>query len=72
MFLERITSDALNDRGGSVSVEGWIFINFRITDYIVVNAEDEEEVVGIVIFTSMDTTQYRIQGGDWWLSKRNQ
>ena len=53
LILERIISDALEDHKGSLRVGGRIFINFRVVDDIVVNAEEEEEPNDII--TSVDT-----------------
>ena len=40
--------EALDDHEGSVSIRGWLNINFRFADDIVVNAEEEKEA-GVLV-----------------------
>ena len=57
-------SGALEDHKGSVSTGGRIFINFRLADGIVVNAEEIQEADDIV--TSMPVYNlYKVQDCDW-------
>ena len=57
IFLERIMCEALDDNEGSVSIGGRLITNFRFSDDIVVNAEDEEEA-GVLV-DRLDATTTR-------------
>ena len=48
IFLERIMYEVLDGHESSVSIGGRLITNFRFADYIVVNAEEEEEA-GVLV-----------------------
>ena len=52
--------EALDDHEGSVSIEGRNITNFRFADYIVVNAEEEEEAGVLVNRLDTNTTRYKM------------
>ena len=55
--------EALDDHEGSVSIGGRLIINFRFTDDIVVNAEEEEEAGVLVDRLDTTTTRYKKEIG---------
>ena len=59
IFLERIMCEALDDHEGSVSIGGRLITNFRFADYIVVNAEEEEEAGVLIDCLDRTTTRYK-------------
>ena len=63
IFLERIMCEALDDHEGSVSIGGRLITNFRFADYIVVNAEEEEEAGVLVVRLDASTTRYKMEIG---------
>ena len=63
IFLERIMCEALDDHEGSVNIGGWLIINFRFADDIVVNAEEEEEAGVLIDRLDRTTTRYKMEIG---------
>ena len=63
IFLERIIYEALDDHGGSVIIGGRPITNFRFADYIVVNAEEEEEAGVLIGSLDRTTTSYKMEIG---------
>ena len=61
IFLERIMCEALDDLEGSVSIGGQPITNFRFTDDIVVNAEEEEEAGVLIDRLHRTTTRYKME-----------
>ena len=55
--------EALDDHEGSVSIGGQLITNFRFTDDIVVNAEEEEEAGVLVDRLDTTTTRYKMEIG---------
>ena len=55
--------EALDDHEGSVSIGGRLITNFRFADYIVVNAEEEEEASVLVVRLDASTTRYKMEIG---------
>ena len=64
IFLERIMCEALDEHDwGSVSIAGRLITNFRFSDDIVVNAEEEEEAGILVDGFDTTTTRYKMETG---------
>ena len=63
IFLERIMCEALDGHEGSVSIGGRLITNFRFTDDMVVNAEEEEEAGILVDRLDTTTTRYKMEIG---------
>ena len=63
IFLVRIMCEALDDHEGSVSIGGRLITSFRFADYIVVNAEEEEEAGVLVDRLDTTTARYIIEIG---------
>ena len=63
IFLERIMCEVLDDHEGSVSIGGRLITNFRFTDDIVVNAEEEEEAGVLVDRLDTTTRRYKMEIG---------
>ena len=55
--------EALDDHEGSVSIGRRLISNFRFTDDIVVNAEEEEEAGVLVDRLDTTTTRYKMENG---------
>ena len=55
--------EALDDHEGSVSIGGRLITNFRFTDDIVVNAEEEEEAGVLINCLDSTTTRYKMEIG---------
>ena len=58
IFLERITTDALEYHEDAVSIEGRTITNFRYTDYIDGLAGEEEELAKLVERLDNASTAY--------------
>ena len=54
---------ALDDHEGSVSIGGRLITNFRFTDDIVVNADEEEQAGVLVDRFDTTTTRYKMEIG---------
>ena len=61
IFLERIMTDALEDHGGTVSIEGRTITNFRFADDIDGLAGEEEELANLVERLDKASTAYGME-----------
>ena len=61
IFLERITKDALEDHGGTVSIKGRTITNLRFANDIDGLAGDEEELAKLVECLDKASTAYGIK-----------
>ena len=55
--------EALDDHEGSVSIGGRLITNFRLTDDIVVNAEEEEKAGVLIDHLDKTTARYKMEIG---------
>ena len=61
MFLARITTDALEDHEGTVSIGGRTITNLRLADYIDSLAVEEEELAKLVERLDKASTAYGME-----------
>ena len=61
MFLERITTDALEDHEGTVSIDGRTITNLRFDDDIDCSVGEEEELANLVQRLDKASTAYGIE-----------
>ena len=61
IFLERITTDALEDHEGTVSIEGRTITNLRFADDIDGLAGEEEELANLVVHLDKASKAYGLE-----------